>query len=71
MQFTAHQISLLLGGTVEGDPNVTVNQLAKIEEATTGAPGASGASYVAIRCLQVPCGCLIGAWSVSPDTPRP
>ena len=36
MQFTAHEISLLLNGTVEGDPNVTVNQLAKIEEATAG-----------------------------------
>jgi UDP-3-O-[3-hydroxymyristoyl] glucosamine N-acyltransferase len=36
MQFTAHEISLLLNGTVEGDPQVTVNHLAKIEEATTG-----------------------------------
>lgn len=36
MQFTAHEISLLLNGTVEGDPRVTVNHLAKIEEATTG-----------------------------------
>ncbi len=37
MQFTAHEISLLLNGTVEGDAQVTVNRLAKIEEATTGA----------------------------------
>ncbi|MBV8390374.1 MAG: UDP-3-O-(3-hydroxymyristoyl)glucosamine N-acyltransferase [Mucilaginibacter sp.] len=37
MQFTAHEISLLLNGTVEGDPQVTVNRLAKIEEATAGA----------------------------------
>lgn len=36
MQFTAQQIGVLLKGTVDGDPNVTVNQLAKIEEATTG-----------------------------------
>ena len=36
MQFTAHEISLLLNGTVEGDPHVTVNRLAKIEEATAG-----------------------------------
>ncbi|QQL48850.1 UDP-3-O-(3-hydroxymyristoyl)glucosamine N-acyltransferase [Mucilaginibacter ginkgonis] len=36
MQFTAHQISLLLGGTVEGNPDATVNQLAKIEEAQNG-----------------------------------
>jgi UDP-3-O-[3-hydroxymyristoyl] glucosamine N-acyltransferase len=36
MQFTAQQISLMLNGTVEGDPNVSVNQLAKIEEATPG-----------------------------------
>jgi len=36
MQFTAHEISLLLNGTVEGDPQVTVNRLAKIEEASTG-----------------------------------
>lgn len=37
MQFTAHEISLLLNGTVEGNPQVTVNRLAKIEEATAGA----------------------------------
>ncbi len=36
MQFTAHEIGLLLNGTVEGDPNATVNQLAKIEEAAAG-----------------------------------
>jgi len=36
MQFTAHELSLLLNGTVEGDPLVPVNQLAKIEEAKTG-----------------------------------
>ncbi|MGI4805262.1 MAG: UDP-3-O-(3-hydroxymyristoyl)glucosamine N-acyltransferase [Janthinobacterium lividum] len=35
MQLTALEISLLLNGTVEG-PEVTVNQLAKIEEATAG-----------------------------------
>ncbi|MES2278410.1 MAG: UDP-3-O-(3-hydroxymyristoyl)glucosamine N-acyltransferase [Bacteroidota bacterium] len=37
MQFTASDISLLLNGTVEGDPSATVNRLAKIEEATAGA----------------------------------
>ena len=36
MQFTAQQIGLLLNGTVEGDPDITVNQLAKIEEAGSG-----------------------------------
>ncbi len=36
MQFTALEISLLLNGTVEGKPEVTVNQLAKIEEAEEG-----------------------------------
>ncbi len=36
MQFTAQQIALLLNGTVEGDPLVAVNQLAKIEEAGEG-----------------------------------
>jgi UDP-3-O-[3-hydroxymyristoyl] glucosamine N-acyltransferase len=36
MQFTAHELGLLLNGTVEGDPLVPVNQLAKIEEAKTG-----------------------------------
>jgi UDP-3-O-[3-hydroxymyristoyl] glucosamine N-acyltransferase len=36
MQFTAQEISLLLKGKVEGDPLVTVNQLAKIEEAAAG-----------------------------------
>lgn len=37
MQLTAHQIGTLLEGTVEGNPGVTVNQLAKIEEAGEGA----------------------------------
>lgn len=36
MQFTAREISLLLNGTIEGDASVTVNRLAKIEEATSG-----------------------------------
>ncbi|MDP9048464.1 MAG: UDP-3-O-(3-hydroxymyristoyl)glucosamine N-acyltransferase [Bacteroidota bacterium] len=36
MQFTAQELSLLLSGTVEGDPLVTVNQLGKIEEAQAG-----------------------------------
>lgn len=36
MQFTAREISLLLNGTVEGDASVTVNRLAKLEEATGG-----------------------------------
>ncbi len=36
MQFTAQEISLMLDGTVDGDPNVLVNQLAKIEEAENG-----------------------------------
>ena len=36
MQLTAHQIALLLNGTVEGNPDVSVNQLAKIEEALPG-----------------------------------
>jgi UDP-3-O-[3-hydroxymyristoyl] glucosamine N-acyltransferase len=36
MQFTAQEISLLLNGTVEGDPSVQVHQLAKIEDGTPG-----------------------------------
>ncbi|MDB4900987.1 MAG: lpxD [Mucilaginibacter sp.] len=36
MQFTAQELSLMLNGTVEGDPLVAVNQLAKIEEANAG-----------------------------------
>jgi UDP-3-O-[3-hydroxymyristoyl] glucosamine N-acyltransferase len=36
MEFTARQIADLLGGTIEGDANVKVNRLAKIEE---GEPG--------------------------------
>jgi len=36
MQFTAQELGLMLNGTVEGDPMVSVNQLAKIEEATAG-----------------------------------
>lgn len=37
MQFTAEQIATLLNGKVEGDPNTTVSQLAKIEEGLEGA----------------------------------
>ena len=37
MQFTAQEIAFLLNGTVEGDSQVAVNQLAKIEEAAAGA----------------------------------
>lgn len=37
MQFTANQIATLLGGYVEGNPDVVVNQLAKIEEGERGA----------------------------------
>ncbi|MDB5119209.1 MAG: UDP-3-O-(3-hydroxymyristoyl) glucosamine N-acyltransferase [Sphingobacteriales bacterium] len=36
MQLSANQIAQLLNGTVEGDPNVLVDQLAKIEEAQSG-----------------------------------
>src|SRR5476649_1285187 len=36
MQFTAQQLAFMLNGTVEGDPSVAVNQLAKIEEAQQG-----------------------------------
>ncbi|WP_411273592.1 UDP-3-O-(3-hydroxymyristoyl)glucosamine N-acyltransferase [Daejeonella sp.] len=36
MQLTAHQIGVLLEGTVEGNPEVAVNQLSKIEEARLG-----------------------------------
>ena|SRR6185437_6545537 len=36
MQFTAQELSFMLNGTVEGDPLVSVNQLAKLEEAKPG-----------------------------------
>jgi len=36
MQFSAHQIATIVGGSLEGDPNVMVGQLAKIEEASSG-----------------------------------
>jgi UDP-3-O-[3-hydroxymyristoyl] glucosamine N-acyltransferase len=36
MQFTAQEISFMLNGTVEGNPEATVNQLSKIEEASAG-----------------------------------
>ena len=36
MEFTAKQVSDLLGGKVEGDANTKVNTLSKIEEGTTG-----------------------------------
>ncbi len=37
MQFTAQQIGQLLNGTIEGNPEVAVNHLAKIEEGQKGA----------------------------------
>lgn len=37
MEFTANQLAELVNGVVEGDGNVTVNTLAKIEEGTPGA----------------------------------
>ncbi len=36
MQFTAQQIGILLNGDVDGNPDVTVNELAKIEDAQEG-----------------------------------
>src|SRR5688572_12277973 len=36
MEFTAKQVSNLLGGKVEGDENAKVNTLSKIEEGTPG-----------------------------------
>ena len=36
MKFTAQQIAAQLEGTVDGDPNVEVFQLSKIEEAQKG-----------------------------------
>jgi UDP-3-O-[3-hydroxymyristoyl] glucosamine N-acyltransferase len=36
MQFSAHQIATLVNGSVEGNPDVMVDQLAKIEEASSG-----------------------------------
>ena len=36
MEFTAQQIADLLSGTIEGDANVKVNRLAKIEEGDSG-----------------------------------
>lgn len=36
MQFTAQQISELINGTVEGDPNETVTMLSRIEDAVRG-----------------------------------
>lgn len=36
MQFSAHQIATLIDGSLEGDPDVVVGQLAKIEEASSG-----------------------------------
>lgn len=35
MEFTANQIAEVLGGSVQGDPNQTVNNLSKIEEGKT------------------------------------
>lgn len=39
MEFTAQQIAELIGGKVEGDPDVTVSRLIKIDENETGGLG--------------------------------
>ncbi|MBP6687731.1 MAG: UDP-3-O-(3-hydroxymyristoyl)glucosamine N-acyltransferase, partial [Lacibacter sp.] len=36
MEFSASQIALIIKGSVEGNPNVTVNSFSKIEEAVAG-----------------------------------
>ena len=36
MEFSAAQIAHIIGGSIEGDPNVTVSSFGKIEEATNG-----------------------------------
>jgi len=36
MQFTAQQIALLVSGTIEGNPDITVTSFGKIEEAVAG-----------------------------------
>ena len=36
MKFTAKQIAEILNGTIEGNPDVTVNNLSKIEEGKEG-----------------------------------
>lgn len=36
MQFTAQQIALIVSGTIEGNPDITVSSFGKIEEATAG-----------------------------------
>lgn len=36
MQFSAHQIATLIDGTIEGNPDVSVERLAKIEEGSAG-----------------------------------
>ncbi len=36
MQFTAQQIAMLVSGTIEGNPDTTVNSFGKIEEAVAG-----------------------------------
>ena len=36
MQFAAQEIAFMLNGTIEGDPKVAVDKLAKIEEAAAG-----------------------------------
>ena len=42
MEFTAHQIAELLNGKIEGDPNVSVDKIARIEE---GSPGSLSFLY--------------------------
>ena len=44
MKFTAAQIAGILEGKVEGDPEIEVDRLAKIEEGTEGCHHLSGQS---------------------------
>jgi UDP-3-O-[3-hydroxymyristoyl] glucosamine N-acyltransferase len=51
MEFSALQIAGFLKGEIEGDPEVKVNTLSKIEEAGPGEPYISGQSCLYIIYL--------------------
>lgn len=67
MEFKAGQIAAMIGGTVEGNPEVAVSSFAKIEEAGAGAiTFLANPKYIYIPRQPTSCSC---AATSNPNSP--
>lgn len=69
MEFTAQQIAALIGATIDGDPNASVNRLEKIEEATPGALAFLGNPKYTTYAYTTQASVMIVANDFAPDKP--